>query len=65
MLIMFCAALQTVQDIQAMDDTARMISISDEILSKRVKQPSLKIDIILNNVRYGLQKIKECDITTI
>lgn len=65
MLIMFCAALQTVQDIQALDDTARMISISDEILSKRVKQPSLKIDIILNNVRYGLQKIKECDITTI
>lgn len=65
MLIMFCAALQTVQDIQALDDTARMISISDEILSKRVKQLSLKIDIILNNVRYGLQKIKECDITTI
>lgn len=65
MLIMFCAALQTVQDIQALDDTARMISISDEILSKRVKQPSLKIDIILNNVRYELQKFKENNITTI
>ena len=46
-------------------DTARMISISDEILSKRVKQPSLKIDIILNNVRYELQKFKESNITTI
>ena len=65
MLIMFCAALQTVQDIQVLDDTARMISISDEILSKRVKQPSLKIDIILNNVRYELQKFKESNITTI
>ena len=42
-----------------------MISISDEILSKRVKQPSLKIDIILNNVRYELQKFKESNITTI
>ena len=60
-----CTTLQAVQDIQALDDTARMISISDEILSKRVKQPSLKIDIILNNVRYELQKFKESNITTI
>lgn len=50
---------------KALGDTARVISIGNEILTKRVKVPSRKIDIILNNVRYELQKIKERDITTI
>lgn len=43
---------------KAQGDTAMMISIGNEILAKRVKVPSRKIDIILNNVRYELQKIK-------
>ena len=43
---------------KAQGDTVRMISIGNEILAKRVKVPSRKIDIILNNVRYELQKIK-------
>ena len=38
-----------------------MISIGNEILAKRVKVPSRKIDIILNNVRYELQKISNND----
>ena len=42
-----------------------MISISDEILTKKIKVHSRKIDIILNNVRYELQKFKESNITTI
>lgn len=42
---------------KAQGDTAMMISIGNEILAKRVKVPSRKIDIILNNVRYELQKI--------
>lgn len=42
---------------KAQGDTARMISTGNEILAKRVKVPSRKIDIILNNVRYELQKI--------
>ena len=32
-----------------------MISIGNEILSKKVKVPSRKIDIILNNVRYEMK----------
>ena len=46
-------------------DTARMISIGNEILTKKIKVHSRKIDIILNNVRYELQKFKESNITTI
>ena len=46
---------------KAQGDTARMISIGNEILAKRVKVPSRKIDIILNNVRYELQKISNND----
>ena len=46
-------------------DTARMISIENEILTKKIKVHSRKIDIILNNVRYELQKFKESNITTI
>ena len=42
---------------KAQGDTVRMISIGNEILAKRVKVPSRKIDIILNNVRYELQSI--------
>lgn len=40
-------------------DTARMISTGNEILGKRVKVPSRKIDIIINNVRYEMKKIDE------
>ena len=43
---------------KAQGDTEMMISTGNEILSKRVKVQSRKIDIILNNVRYELQKIK-------
>ena len=43
---------------KAQGDTVRMISTGNEILAKRVKVQSRKIDIILNNVRCELQKIK-------
>ena len=46
---------------KAQGDTVRMISTGNEILAKRVKVPSRKIDIILNNVRYELQKISNND----
>ena len=46
-------------------DTAKMKSIGNEIITKKIKVHSRKIDIILNNVRYELQKFKESNITTI
>ena len=46
-------------------DTAKMKSIGNEILTKKIKVHSRKIDIILNNVRYELQTFKESNITTI
>ena len=50
---------------KAQGDTAKMKSIGNEILTKKIKVHSRKIDIILNNVRYELQKFKESNITTI
>lgn len=50
---------------KAQGDTSRMINIGNEILTKKIKVHSRKIDIILNNVRYELQKIKERDNTII
>ena len=44
-------------------DTARMISIENEILTKKIKVHSRKIDIINNNVRFEMQRIKNNDIT--
>ena len=46
-------------------DTAKMKSIGNKILTKKIKVHSHKIDIILNNVRYELQKFKKSNITTI
>lgn len=34
----------------------KMLALGNIILNKRIKIPSRKIDIILNNVKYELQK---------
>ena len=39
-------------------DTARMISIGNEILGKKIKIPSRQIDVIIDNVRNELNNIK-------
>ena len=38
-------------------DTAQMLKVGKEILNKKIKVPSKKIDIILNNVKYELKRI--------
>lgn len=43
---------------RARNDIENMIEVGSIILNKRIKVPSRKIDIILNNVKYELQKVK-------
>ena len=38
-------------------DTEQMLKVGNIILNKKIKVPSQKIDIILNNVKYELKKI--------
>ncbi len=38
-------------------DTEQMLKVGKEILNKKIKVPSKKIDIILNNVKYELKRI--------
>lgn len=38
-------------------DTEKMLKVGNIILNKKIKVPSQKIDIILNNVKYELKKI--------
>ena len=40
-------------------DTTKMTNMANIILSKKIKIPSRKIDIIINNTNYELQKINE------
>ena len=44
-------------------DTAMIENIGNEILTKKIKVHSHKIDIINNNVRFEMQRIKNNDIT--
>ncbi len=45
-------------------DTVNMVKMGNKILLKKVKIPSRKIDIIINNVKYELQNMNS-DITII
>ncbi len=47
---------------KAQGDTAKMKSIGNEILGKKIKIPSRKIDIIIDNIQYELNKIRKNDI---
>ena len=38
-------------------DTEKMLKVGNIILNKKIKVPSQKIDIILNNVKYELKRI--------
>ena len=40
-----------------LDDTEKMLKVGKVILNKKIKVPSQKIDIILNNVKYELKRI--------
>ena len=39
------------------DDREEMLKVGNIILNKKIKVPSQKIDIILNNVKYELKRI--------